>query len=272
MKNTLACMFGLALLGLSLPSPALMVSDELHHKLQQELDTVWAQGPKLGDTMFFLREAGGAYLPDLMPAADPDRYQDMDRRRLMVGVHWMDLTYASTFYQVEPSARFGQAIGRLLESLGHPWPEMERGYREALEQIDQPGGEERLQALFRQLDADTGWKEMLRDGDGLELVVDGLYGYLVEGLYIASEIAVLSNYESNYMRFVGDTRNAFLVFQDMLREFESDPELTGLMQASERLQFIAQLLTIIGDAPEIGPEQVLDLRPVITKARNDIVF
>lgn len=272
MKNLLAALLFLTLLGLSLPARALTVSDELHQKLQRELDAVWAQGPKLGDTLFFLREAGGAYLPDIMPAADPDRYQEMDRRRLMVGAYWMDLTYASAFHQAEPAARFGQAIGRLLENLGHPWPEMERGYREALEQIDQPGGEERLQALFREMDADTGWQEMLREGDGLELVVDGLYGYLVEGLYIASEIAVLSNYESNYMRFVGDTRNAFLVFQNMLRQFESDPELADLMQGSERLQFIAQLLEIIGDAPEIGPEQIQDLRPVITKARNDIVF
>ena len=270
MTRSASC-FALALLAGLLAARALPVPAPLRQNVQRQLEHIQAQAPKLGETMFLLREAGGSFLPEIVPSADTDAYQDMDRRRLMVGVYWMDLTYAATFRQVAPAARFGQAVSSLLDALGHPWPDLERRYRESLLQLDQPGGEDRLHELVRQLDSDTSWQELIRDVEGLELVVDALYGYLIEGLYLAAEIAVVSDFYPDYMRFVSDMRNAVLSFQDLLRQLEHEPELVDIIQGSERLRTITELLELVGEAPDIGPDQVRDLRPAITKARNEIV-
>lgn len=270
-KKSMASLFGAALLGLVLSSPAFEVSDLLQQKVQQELDILRREGPKMGDTMFMMREAGGAYLPEIVEAANADKYQSMEKRRIMVGIYWMDLTYASTFHQAEPAAKYGQAICQLLDSLGYPWPDMERRYREALEQIDQPGGEDEIWDLFREQSESIEWQEMLKDGEGLELVVDGLYGYLLEGLYLATEIAVQSNYEPNYMRFVGDTKNAFQAFDRLLALFTDEPELAALVQQQERAQFTTVLLNIIGSMPEVGEDQVNAIRAFTRKYRNDVM-
>lgn len=271
MKRSFGSILGFVWLAATLSSPALELSPALREKTQQALDAVWRNGPTAGDTMFLLREAGGAYLPEIVAPVDATKYQDMDRRRLMVGVYGMDLAYASTFHQAEPAARTGQALCALLQDLGHPRPELERQYREALDQIDQPGGEQRLRDLFRMPQETADWQALLDTDEGAELAVDALFGHLIEGLYLASEIAVLSDFEPNYMRFVGDMRNAFLSFKDMLLQFEDEPEFKELIQSSERIQLVTELLALIGDMPEVGPEQVQDLRPVITKTRNDIV-
>ena len=271
MKTTLSSIFGVALLGFALSSSAFEISDELQQKVQAEIDLLWKEGPKMGDTMFLMREAGGAYLPEIVVPTDVDKYQSMEKRRILVGMYWMDMTYAATFHQAEPTVQFGQAICKLLESLGYPWPEMERRYREALEQIDQPGGEDELWALFREQGEDSEWQEMVKEGNGLEIVVDGLYGYLLEGLYIATEIAVQSNYEPNYMRFVGDTKNAFQSFDRLLALFTDEPELAAMVQQKERAQFITVLLNIINAMPEMGEDQVNAIRAFSRKYRNDVI-
>ncbi len=270
-KTTLSSIFGVALLGFALSSSAFEVSDLLQQKVQQELDIIRKEGPKMGDTMFMMREAGGAYLPEIVEPANADKYQSMEKRRIMVGIYWMDLTYASTFHQAEPAAKYGQAICQLLESLGYPWPNMERRYREALEQIDQPGGEEEIWELFREQEESIEWQDMMKDGAGLELLVDGVYGYLLEGLYLATEIAVQSNYEPNYMRFVGDTKNAFQSFDRLLSLFTDEPELAAMVQQKERAQFVTVLLNIINAMPEMGEDQVNAIRAFSRKYRNDVI-
>ncbi len=271
MKKSMGSLFALALLGLALSASAFELSDELQQKVRAEIDLLWKEGPKMGDTMFMMREAGGAYLPEIVVPVDVDKYQSMEKRRILVGMYWMDMTYAATFHQAEPTAQFGQAVCQFLESLGYPWPDMERRYREALEQIDQPGGEEELWELFREQDEDVEWQEMVKDGEGLELLVDGLYGYLLEGLYLATEIAVQSNYEPNYMRFVGDTKNAFQSYERLLALVENEPELAALVQQKERAQFITVLLNIINAMPEMGEDQVNAIRAFSRKYRNDVI-
>ena len=271
MKKSIGSLFGATLLGLALSSSAFELSDELQQKVCAEIDLIWKEGPKMGDTMFMMREAGGAYLPEIVESANADKYQSMEKRRIMVGIYWMDLTYASTFHQAEPAAQYGQAICQFLENLGYPWPEMERRYREALEQIDQPGGEEELWELFREQNEDAQWQEMVKDGAGLEMVIDGLYGYLLEGLYLATEIAVQSNYEPNYMRFVGDTKNAFQSYERLLALVENEPELAALIQQKERAQFITVLLNIINAMPDMGEDQVNAIRAFSRKYRNDVM-
>ena len=268
MNTRTCCAYGSILLAFACSAVAAPVSDEVALRVAQAFETAWAHGPQLGDSFFFMREAGGAYLPEIVPSGDVDLYQDVDRRRMAVGAFAMNLLYASAFRQAQPAARFGQAACALLAELGHPWPEAERRFREALERIDDPGADDGIRLLLAELTASSEWRDLLDDPDGLALLADATYGYLVEGLYLAVEIAALSNYHANYVRFVADMRNALMAFEPALRLFAEEPALAILVARSARPRTVAALLETLGDYPDVGADQIKAIRPLAAQARN----
>jgi hypothetical protein len=250
---------------------AIEISEDLRIVLQRDVEAIEQDGPLMSDAMIALREVGASYLPELVAPADVDRYQTPERKRQILGAYLMDLTYAATFGRQEPTARYGQAIYRLLGDLGYPNPGMERRYREALEQIDLPGGDERLRQLAEEQDNDTAWQDMLRSGEGVEIVADGLYGFLVEGLHLTTELCVLSGYDPAFMAYVGYMRDSFEAYKRLLHRIGENEELARLVQDDDKLDFLATILFIYADLPQLGPAQIDSLRPAIQKARREIV-
>ena len=157
--NACAMAVGGMLMASVLAASALEISDEFRLAIQRDIEAVEKDGPQMGEVMAALREIGASYLPEIVAPVDVDKYQSMGRRRVMTGVYLMDLTYASTFGQREPAARYGQAVYQLLDQLGYPQPDMERRYREALEQIDLPGGDERMRQLVKEQEANASWRK-----------------------------------------------------------------------------------------------------------------
>ena len=261
----------LSVVGMTGSVMALEVSDELRQQVLEDISLVEQEGPEMGDLMAGLRESGASYLPELVAPLDADRYQTQERQRMMIGVYLMDLTYASTFYQQQPAAQYGQAVARLLEQVGFPQPDMERKYREALEQIDQPGGEARLQALLDAQSKDMEWQNMLKSGEGAALVVGGMYGMLIEALYLTCESCVLSDYNPVFIGYVADMRDNFRVFRSVLQDFDDAPGFDELIERDERVALVTTLIGLLNDIPQLGAEQIKALRPIIAKARMDIV-
>ena len=271
--KTRACAWVAGAMGLAmgLAASAIEISDELRLQIQQDVEAIEKEGPKMGEVMAALREAGGSYVPEIVAPIDVDRYQTMERRRWMTGVYLMDLTYATTFGQRDPAARTGQALYQLLDLLGFPQPEMERRYREALEQIDQPGGDERLRELAQGTDEDPSWKEMLRSSAGVDLVADGLYGFLIEGLHLTSELCVLSDYDPAFLMYVGYMRESCEAYKRLLYRLGDSAEFATSIDHHKRLNFLTSILIILGEMPEVGRDQLDALRPAIADARREIV-
>jgi hypothetical protein len=225
----------------------------------------------MGEVMAALREIGASYLPELVAPADINHYQTMGRRRLISGVYLMDLTYAATFDRRDAAAKFGDALYQLLDQLGHPQPELERRYREVLAGIDDPGGDARLQQLVQDMNSDAWWQDKLRTGHGVPLVADSLYGFLIEGLYITTELCFLSDYNPSALIYVGYLRESFKGYMRLLNRLGESPEFATAFEMNDRLNFLASILVILGDLPEVGPAQIDALRPAIAKARREIV-
>ena len=252
-------------------APGIEISEELRLAIQRDVETIEQKGPKMGEVMAALREAGASYLPELVAPPDVNAYQTMLRRRMMTGVYFMDLTYAATFAQRAAAARSGQAACQLLEQVGYPQPDLERRYREALDQVDLPGGDERLEQLFKEQNQNRIWQDMLESGEGVEIVVDGLYGFLVEGLYLTCELCVLSNYDPAFLMYVAYMRESFETYKQLLYRIGDNPELAMSIERHDRLDFLTSLLVIFGELPELGPAQVDSMRPAIAQARRDMV-
>lgn len=247
------------------------ISDQLREQVLRKIDLVEKDGPNMAEMMTALREAGASYLPELVAPIDVAGYQDMERRRMILGVYLMDMTYAGTFHQSEPTALYGQAVFELMNELGFPQPERERQYREALDRLDEPDGEQRMRALFVEQMNDTTWQSMLDNVEGLDLVVDGLYAFLIEGMYLAGELAALSGYDSRFMSQANELRGSFRAFNDVLQLFEDNSPLAERVEKDERVQFIADLFQLFGETPMITPELLDSLRPVIAMERGAIL-
>ena len=147
---------------------------------------------------------------------------------------------------------------------------MERRYRDALARIDEPGGDERLRQLAKAQDDNLAWQDMLRTGEGVEIVVEGLYGFLVEGLYLTTELCALANYDPAYLMYVAYMRDSFEAYKRLLHRVGEIPELAASIQDSDRLHFLTSVLLVLGDMPRLGPDLLESLRPSIAKARRDI--
>ena len=262
---------GLALAASAWTAPAIEISEELRLAIQGDLEAIEKDGTQMGDVMAALRETGASYLPEIVAPVDVNKFQGMERRRIMSGVYLMDLTYATTFSQREPAARYGQAVYQLLDQLGYPQPDMERRYREALEQIDLPGGDERMRQLVKEQEADASWQEKLRTSEGVDYAVDNLYGFLIEGLHLTSELCFLANYDPPSMMYVAYMRDSFQAYNQLLRRLGDSPEFAASVEKNERLNFLASILIILGDRPTISPAQLDALRPAISKARRLII-
>ncbi len=271
MKKYLGFLFGLTLLGLALTATAFEISDERRTKVITEIDQVFQQGPKIADAMALMNKADEAFLPDILVPVDIAKYPSMESSRILVGMYWMDMIYSAAFRQVEPTLQFGQAIIQLLAYLGLPWPEMERRHLEALDQRVQPGGEEEFWKSFREQDVNVKWQDMVKERAGLELLVDGLYGYLLEGIYLATEIAAQSNYDPAYVHYFSETKIALQAYGRLLALFADEPVLAAMFQQKERAQFIAVLLNIIDSMPEHGEDHVNAISAFVRKYRNDVI-
>ncbi len=270
-SRLITLILGLSLLLAAVPLSATVIPDDLREQVLQKIDRIEKDGPNMAEMMAALREAGASYLPELVAPIDVDKYQDMERRRMILGVYLLDMTYAGVFHQTGPAARYGQAVFQLLSELGFPMPEREREYREALDRLDEPGGEEQMRDLFNEQMNDTAWQEMLDTEDGLDLVVNALYGFLVEGMYLAAELGILSHYDARFLGHVSEMRVSFRALGDVLDLFKDDPRLSPRLRADDRLRFIASLLQLFGDTPIITPELLDNLRPMIREARDGIV-
>ena len=263
----LGCWLAVAVAGAS----ATEISAELRQALQGDLAAIEKETPAMGEVMAALREVGAAYVSELVAPVDVDRFQGVVMRRIMVGTYLMDLTYASTFGRQAEAARCGEAVCQLLEQVGYPQPELARRYREALEQIDQPGGDDRLRQLVQEQERSKPWQDKLETSEGAEFAADSLYGFLLEGLYLTAELCRLSNYDPSAMAYVAYLRDSFQAYDRLLQRMGASPEFAAWVGGHDRMNFLASIFVILGDKPEIAPAQLDALRPVISKARNHIV-
>ena len=267
--------FGMAmgwmLMGAAVAASAVEVSEALRQAIQADLAAIEKETPQMGEVMAALREIGASYVPELVAPVDVDRYQAMGARRTMTGTYLMDLTYASTFGRSADAARYGEAAYQLLERVGYPQPEMERRYREALERIDEPGGDERLRQLVKEQEQSQLWRDKLQTSEGVEFVADNLYGFLLEGLHLTSELCFLSNYDPASMAYVAYLRDSFEAYNQLLRRLGESREFADWVEANDRMNFLASIFVILGDKPEIAPAQLDALRPAIEKARKRVV-
>ena len=248
-----------------------VISEEFRREIEKTVDKVENEGPKAIQLVSDLKAAGASYMPEILAPVAPEKYRGEASQRLIAGVYLMDLQYAVVFEKSKEMAEYGLALYSMLDELGFPVPKVEQMFREALAHVDDPDAEQRFTTLAKALDEDTSWKEMLASPKGMQLIVEGLYAWMLEGVYITSELAAQSNYNPAFLKTLNDHKSYLKTYMVLLDQFIDKPELASVLRTEERIRTIKALSALLSGPNPVGKNEVEEIRKIAGQARNQIV-
>ena len=247
------------------------ISKDLREQIEKILDRVEIDGPESAQLVSDLKAGKASYMPELMAPVAPEKYQQEARQRVMTGIYLMDFTYAAVFDQAKDSAEYARAIYSLADKLGFPVPKIEKQIRDTIAHIDDADADKRLEELAKAIDEDDSWKSMISSPRGVILMSDLLYGWMLEGIYIASELAAQSNYRPDFVKVLNDHKYYLKSYKELLDQFLDKPELASVVRTQEHLDTIKALSGPLSSAGPMSRGQVEEIRKIAANARNQIV-
>ncbi len=129
------------------------------------------------------------------------------------------------------------------------------------------------EGLYKKLDevVDQVWKDYVDTQGGLDLAIDGIYGWMIEGLYLACEVTAQQDYDIVFLSYLSDQMNYFNSMDATLVLFEDDSMLATTVEKSERLKLVEQVLDHLGTKSEMTEEDVDAVRKLIAHVREDLI-
>jgi hypothetical protein len=260
-------MFG----GMSAPAQDNPINPALKLEVEQALKEFESKGPQEYEIFELWEKSGASYIRELTAPVDKaDAYVDEEAQRMMIGIYLMDMNYAAVFNREKDAADFARAAKGLIEKLGFQDKELTDTYSKL---IDQARDVENISEMYEQVDeAIEGlWMKYIDTEAGLDLAVDGLYGWLVEGLYLATEVTAQQNYDAMFLKYLQDQMTYLQSMEKLLVLLSNYPDLAAMVETSERLPFILGIMHTIRTARLVTQPQVDEVRKLITEARNMII-
>ncbi len=247
------------------------LGEEFQKKIESIVNRMETDAPKSIQIADEIKTAGASYMPELMAPINPDKYQAEGKQRLLAGVYLVDMEYAIIFEKKKEISEYGLALFSLLDKLGFPVPKLELQLRDVLTHLDDPDVEERFAAMAKSLEEDSSWKEMIATESGVRLIVEGLYGWMVEGIYISTEIAAQCNFGPAFLNPLNAQKSYLKTYMELLDQFVDKPELASTLRSPERIDVIKAVSALLSSPNAIGKEEVEGVRKIIGQARNQIL-
>ncbi len=247
------------------------ISEDLRKQIEKTLDRVEKDGPEAARLVDDLKSGGASYMPELLAPVAPEKYQQEERQRLISGVYLMDLTYAAVFEKNKDTAEYALAIYSLADKLGFPVPQVEKQVRETLAHIDCPDAEKRIEALLDAIEDDDSWKSMIASPKGVQFMSELFYGWMLEGIYLAAELAAQSNYNPKFLKALNEHKSYVKSYMELLDQVAAKPELASALRTEERLNTMKALSDLLSGPNPITKGEVEEIRKVAAQARKQIV-
>jgi len=265
-----AAVLGMSVLaGLATPAGATNVRKEIRDDLRAALAAMEKQSPDKHLFLDQLKKAGASYFPELTaPSEQSSRYQDADKRRQMVGVYLVDMSYSIVFDKKKATLKYAQALDSLLTELGFNDKKVVAQYQKAVKDFNGPQSKK----IFKDLDRliMKSWSDILSRPGGIELAVDASYGWCIEMLYLTGEIAAQKGYDPKFLGFLSEQKEMTQTFIGVLDVFKNEPSLAKAVERDERLPVLQAISGKLQDPARITQKTVDDVRTVVTKARGEI--
>jgi hypothetical protein len=196
-----------------------------------------------------LKEYGASFQPAmLLPPDLPDRVETGKNIHLLIGAYQFDALYAASFGRRNQAAKAIKAMGDLLNrtnmksivntSALFP-PELNWMLREP----DTVNIDEVIDAYAANAPK---YKDIMAEKTGFALVLDSLYGAVVEGLYIATSSALLMGDHPSTNNLLAEFRSNITLLLSLYGVFEDDAAYAANVDSSflERSQRIGWLTSM----------------------------
>jgi hypothetical protein len=196
-----------------------------------------------------LKEYGASFQPAmLLPPDLPDRVETGRNIHLLIGAYQFDALYAASFGRRNQAAKAIKAMGDLLNrtnmksivntSALFP-PELNWMLREP----DTVDIDEVIDAYAANAPK---YKDIMAEKTGFALVLDSLYGAVVEGLYIATSSALLMGDHPSTNNLLAEFRSNITLLLSLYGVFEDDAAYAANVDSSflERSQRIGWLTSM----------------------------
>ncbi len=238
--------------------------------VKSALQRLEKDGPEENELFEEMKTAGASYIPEL--SADPKKIDSLvgpEQQRTMVGVYLMDMSYAFAFGKNKESLQYADATNRLTDKLGFANDKIIKEYQKAVQDPDSA----EAKAVFKNLEKtiENSFEEVISTPAGFDLAVDAVYGWLIEGLYISSEIAAQTNYDPKFIKFVNDQKPTINVMTGLFNSIKNSPHLEEISEKEERLAVLSKIAGALS-APAIGKKEIDEVRAIVTEVRKAIVL
>jgi len=202
-----------------------------------------------------LKEYGASYQPALLLPPDlPQNLQKGENVHLLIGAYQFDALYAASFGRKDQAAKDIKAMGTLLNTTNlksivntaalFP-PELNWMLREP----DKVNIDEVIDAYAANAPK---YKDIMANTYGFRVVIDSMYGALIEGLYIATRSAVLLDDKAVSNKILGEFQNNISLTLNLYSIFENDLDYAEsvdllFLERSQRvgwMESLAEFLTM----------------------------
>jgi hypothetical protein len=223
-----------------------------------------------------LKEYGASFQPAmLLPPDLPDRVETGRNIHLLIGAYQFDALYAASFGRRNQAAKAIKAMGDLLNrtnmksivntSALFP-PELNWMLREP----DTVNIDEVIDAYAANAPK---YKDIMAEKTGFALVLDSLYGAVVEGLYIATSSALLMGDHPSTNNLLAEFRSNITLLLSLYGVFEDDAAYAAnvdpsFLERSQRIGWLTSMASFLEkNQGNLSMNQIRNVNRFVSKER-----
>jgi hypothetical protein len=223
-----------------------------------------------------LKEYGASFQPAmLLPPDLPDRVETGKNIHLLIGAYQFDALYAASFGRRNQAAKAIKAMGDLLNrtnmksivntSALFP-PELNWMLREP----DTVDIDEVIDAYAANAPK---YKDIMAEKTGFALVLDSLYGAVVEGLYIATSSALLMGDHPSTNNLLAEFRSNITLLLSLYGVFEDDAAYAAnvdpsFLERSQRIGWLTSMASFLEkNQGNLSMNQIRNVNRFVSKER-----
>ncbi len=219
--------------------------------------------PTSFEVVKLLNSAGAAYILSVSnPIENVDKYIPAKSKALNLGVYGADLSYASTYQMKQETMNYLKVSKKLIDEL----------------QITSAFNVEFAQRVEKNIDNKDSLIHIISDSffDTYEFLVNNgkdntsvlvMTGSWVEGLYITSQMVIVSKNNADMLKIVANQKEPLTKIIELMQPYSNDQDVAEMATALKPLVDIYAGIT--GDT--ISPEQFEKINTEISKVRESII-
>jgi len=218
--------------------------------------------PTAFEVIKLINNAGATYILSLSnPVENVDKYIPAKSKALNLGIYGADLSYASTYQMKQETMNYLKVSKKLIDEL----------------QITSAFNVEFAQRVEKNIDNKDSLIHIISDSfyDTYEFLVNNgkdntsllvMTGSWVEGLYITTQMAVISKNSDDMLKIVANQKDPLNKLIELMKPYTTDKDLTEMVEA---LKPLSEIFATVG-VDKITNDQFDKISKAVIAVRNTI--